>query len=600
MRFAYVDSQGNEVSIPGVDALALRIELGAIGPDTELYDASADRWGPAHTHEIFHTLSRELEAEGFVAPPPPRPSERPAKEVEKAAEVEQPSAPAHGTSAEKESEPVAESADASEGESNAEPDLKFDLVDGFAIEDVAEEEEAGAVPPSDTAPGQGPPGQGGVPESGGEVGGEEPMDVSPGRDPWGEPEPEGMTEAADARGFDFDGLDSLESDEGAAKGSGGDEAPPESGHGMVLEEPLGGAMDFSVAAEDRGGGLELEQPWSDFDPTTPPPWMEQEAPEREDVEVERVLDLAQPSEGGDEAKIPPRRPAEGAGAGRGTTGPDRGRREPRERPSPPRRPKKGGLVRAVVGIVVLVAVGVGGWYGWSAYRARAQAQREEAQRQAARPPVVIPEIPDGLLPTMRTLGRDALAGMIAQFDSERVAFGLPEQPRSDWLAGVYLANASRYPEIQRYWVAIDSFVDHLRATDARAFHRQYVAQLERARISGDTASMLLERADSGFLATREARREAYNQMGDLVNAALDLHQFLLDNEDQIAYEPAAGGVSRDPVLEAVPSSRELGDRMWNMVDGIVGALDTLGTLDKVTTQRLFAVLFERIRQAGFD
>ncbi len=58
MRFAYIDSNGNEVPIPSVDALSLRIELGAISEDTELYDAQADLWGPAHTHEIFHTLSR--------------------------------------------------------------------------------------------------------------------------------------------------------------------------------------------------------------------------------------------------------------------------------------------------------------------------------------------------------------------------------------------------------------------------------------------------------------------------------------------------------------------------------------------------------------
>jgi hypothetical protein len=36
MRFAYMDSQGNEVPIPSIDALALRIELGAISADTEL------------------------------------------------------------------------------------------------------------------------------------------------------------------------------------------------------------------------------------------------------------------------------------------------------------------------------------------------------------------------------------------------------------------------------------------------------------------------------------------------------------------------------------------------------------------------------------
>ena len=71
MRFAYIDSQGNEVPIPSVDALALRIELGAVGPDTQLYDAQADQWGPAHTHEIFHSLSRDSGDEGFMAPPPP-------------------------------------------------------------------------------------------------------------------------------------------------------------------------------------------------------------------------------------------------------------------------------------------------------------------------------------------------------------------------------------------------------------------------------------------------------------------------------------------------------------------------------------------------
>ena len=82
MRFAYIDSQGNEVPIPGVDALALRIELGAIGPETQLYDAQADRWGAAESHEIFHTLSREAgEDGGFVAPPPPA-SSAPLEEVE--------------------------------------------------------------------------------------------------------------------------------------------------------------------------------------------------------------------------------------------------------------------------------------------------------------------------------------------------------------------------------------------------------------------------------------------------------------------------------------------------------------------------------------
>ncbi|MCH7991535.1 MAG: hypothetical protein IIC35_03890, partial [Gemmatimonadetes bacterium] len=81
MRFAYIDSNGNEVPIPSVDALALRIELGAISEDTELYDAQADLWGPAHTHEIFQSLSRTSGGDsGFVAPPPvvpPPPAPKP-------------------------------------------------------------------------------------------------------------------------------------------------------------------------------------------------------------------------------------------------------------------------------------------------------------------------------------------------------------------------------------------------------------------------------------------------------------------------------------------------------------------------------------------
>ena len=143
-------------------------------------------------------------------------------------------------------------------------------------------------------------------------------------------------------------------------------------------------------------------------------------------------------------------------------------------------------------------------------------------------------------------------------------------------------------------------MDEVRSTDTGLFHEKYVAQVAAAGIAQDTADMLTERADSGFVAARDGRIEAYNLMDDLVNAALDLHQFLVDNEVDIAYEPVGGGVSRDPVLEAVPATEALGDEMWTLVDGITGALVQMGTLDVVTTERLFAVLFDRIRRAGIE
>ena len=79
MRFLYIDSQGKEVPIPTVEALALRIELGAITEETRLYDAAADRWAPAGEQEIFRSLARELvdKSGGFVAPPPPAPAAPP-------------------------------------------------------------------------------------------------------------------------------------------------------------------------------------------------------------------------------------------------------------------------------------------------------------------------------------------------------------------------------------------------------------------------------------------------------------------------------------------------------------------------------------------
>ena len=111
--------------------------------------------------------------------------------------------------------------------------------------------------------------------------------------------------------------------------------------------------------------------------------------------------------------------------------------------------------------------------------------------------------------------------------------------------------------------------------------------------------MLVERADSGFVAARGGRLEAYGLMDDLINASLDLHTFLLDNEENITYQPASAGMS-DPVLEAVPSTEALGEQMWSQMDGITDALARLGTLDRVTRERLFAVLFDRIRRAGIQ
>jgi hypothetical protein len=557
MRFAYIDSQGNEVSIPSVDALALRIELGAIRPDTELYDAQADHWGPAQTHEIFHTLSRTAAGDrGFVAPPPPEAPPRsrfegeavflPEEDEEEGAESDAPARPA-------DEEPV------------------FDFSQPLVpVEDAGAEEEDAAEEPEAPAPR--------APASPGAFDLDLDLTLAEGMGP-GPSQPQTDAPADDE-------------DDGFLDFGGGLELAPEPFEGPAMSfggEPES-TMDFGSGG-GFGGGMELEQPMSDFTPEDPPSWMEQnKAPDRAPTE---------PAGGGvfqDEEPrrvTPPRRALTEDGGEAG-----RSRPEPRNRPSPPRRTRQRSPTALIMGVLGAVVVGGGGYFGWQAFQGRS-ATSTAAPVVPALPPVTIPDIPAELLPQMRDLGEEALSGMIDRLQAMQDGLSMPAEPNSDWLAGVYLANATRFPDVRAFWVGIEQYVDQVRDVDTRVFHEQYVMALEDAGMAGDTAAMLLERADSGFLSTREDRFEAYALMDDLVNAALDLHEFLIRNEANIEFDPAAGGISRDPVLEAVPATRELGNEMWGMVDRITGALDALGTLDKVTTERLTAVLHDRIRRAGF-
>jgi hypothetical protein len=402
-------------------------------------------------------------------------------------------------------------------------------------------------------------------------------------------------EAADAPAeeggsFDFGDVGMLEVE---ADGDDEEESKGAADGGMELEQPLSGAMDFSPAAGDAetfGGGLDLESPMSDFGTEDSPAWMEQDGP---------AADSGAADEGDPDAMDFQSPAAEAtAGEASGDESPRREAPEPRSRPSPPRRRRRK-LMPMVMGVVVVGAIGAGGYFAWPLVDEWMNRPKPEVVPPGP-PAVVIPDIPPELLPTMRDLAEaalsdltDALAGMQGQFD-------LAVEPRNDWLSGSYLGTASQFEDVEQYWLGIEAFVDHVREVDAQVFHDMYVARVEAAGIVGDTATMLIERADSGFVAARDKRFEAYNQMDDLINAALELHVFLLDNEADITYEPAAGGLSRDPVLEAVPSSEALGGEMWAMVSNITDALDSLGTLNRVTTERIMAVLFDRIRGAGVE
>lgn len=578
MRFAYIDSQGNEVPIPSVEALGLRIELGAIGPDTELYDAQSDRWGPAQTHEIFHTLSRDSSDDGgFVAPPPPVPppppeEPPPAPSPPEAAGTNDLSdlATELGIVGDEPTPPMPEPP-AAAAPSGAAEDLDFDLTfteEGFGAAQAEEPE-----PPAEEAP---------------------PVDDA-GVAPDGKDEPEEPVPDA----LEFGTLTPLDLDEvvDVAASDPGDAPPPIASEEPTYGEPVFGAeptMDFTGEGDEEGT---LEPSIGGLEGNAPPAWIEQTGPDwgagDDEVGTMRFGPGGADLDADLDEYLTPETPAP---TPRPPSRPERP--EPRARPTPPRRARRRSITGILGWIVILGLVGGGGYYGWQLFGSDFfRGRSEEATPEL--PPVAIPEIPTSLEPRLRELGDEALDGMTSTLRALPGEMGLQDEPRNDWLSGAYLANASQFPDISEYWRGIESFVDRVRDTDTQVFHDHFAASLEQAGIEGDTARLLQARADSGFLAMRSERFEAYAEMDDLVNAALDLHQFLLRNEADIEYAPAAGGYSRDPVLEAVPATKALGDEMWAMVDRITEALDALGTLDKVTTDRLAEVLLDRIHAAGF-
>lgn len=530
MRFAYIDSQGNEVSIPSVDALALRIELGAIGPDTELYDAQGDRWGPAESHEIYHTLARDVSGEDFLIPtPPPQPQNDAAPpEPMETAPPEPP---------------------ASEPPSVTPNDL------GLTLAPVEDTDEARG---DFSRSGTGAPGTSEEPES-------DAFELAPPEEDLpmgGTDRDEDALEDADALGFGMD-----------------PEEPTSADDALDLEPSL----DFGGGSEDDfGTGLELEPPMSDFDPKAPPAWMEQDGPARDDGES--LMDF---SAGLDEPEEEtPRRDLSEAG-----TLEPRPRPTPRPSRPPPRRPApRRSYTKPIVTLLVLGVLGYGGWWGWRQYGDR-------LVPEAPRPEVVIPPIPAELEPPMRRIAEDALVRMFQRVEARSFPEGTPREPSEDWLAGIYLGNASDFPDVRAFWTGIRGFADRLRAEEAAVFHDAYVALADSSDVAPDAVPVIVERADSGFAATQGARGQTYELLGALADASLALHEFLLVHEADIQYTPARS-FSGNPVEEAVPATQEVGDEMWALVEDITNALDRLGTLDRVSRERLSAVVLERIRETG--
>lgn len=541
MRFAYIDSKGNEVPIPSVDALALRIELGAIADDTQLYDAAADQWGPANSHEIYHTLQRSLGDDGsFVAPPPVAPAP-----VASAADVSEQSEPAMEEAA----EPVAEAEIAADVEAPVdvdEPETDFGDISGLTLAESmsltgAEPLEEGEAPGFDFG------------------------------DLEGGLELEDAVEDESATDFSGGGLDTGSPDLGPDGdfGATGEPTPDFSG-GMGLET----AMEFDAGGFDAGdGGLDLEAPMSEFSPEDPPSWMDDEG-----ASDEEVLDFsaaASTDEDGEPAST-------------------RERRTPKNRPSPPKHRKQRNLALPLFGVIALLAIGVGGYTAWPMLNDMLAARGEPDT-----PAVVIPALSGELMPEMERAAGAAMAASFGDVVSSWGASARIAAPGTDWPGGAYMANASQYGVVEDFWMEMSDLLGSARGISLADFDAALASELSAQGIEGADATAIRERADSGFVAAAPARQAIWDRFGAVVDASLALHQFVLVNEAGLAHVPASTATT-NPVLEVDAANAEISSALDDMLGAVVDALADLGYRDVVSSEGLRRHLLNELQTAGIQ
>jgi hypothetical protein len=252
------------------------------------------------------------------------------------------------------------------------------------------------------------------------------------------------------------------------------------------------------------------------------------------------------------------------------------------------------LAGPIIGVVLLVAVGVGGWAAWPVLSARFSGGGEPEI-----PPVFIPTISAELMPAMRAAAEESFDATFEQVRSEVTGSDPIASPSTDWLAGVYLANASQFDRVDAFWAQMDGTLDGLRAIDLGAFDAAYqVAQQNQDAQATELAAMRA-RADSGFVAAASTRTVTFDQTQVLIDAAVRLHQFLIANEANIAYAPAAA-ITTDPVLEVNPATDEIREAMEGLIDEVTTALADLGYRDQVTADGLWALVLDRIKATGLQ
>lgn len=212
----------------------------------------------------------------------------------------------------------------------------------------------------------------------------------------------------------------------------------------------------------------------------------------------------------------------------------------------------------------------------------------------------IPVAPDvGSLVSRFTSARAAgFDNMVSGVDSLRALHRIQQVPRS-WLEGAYLADAPSYPEVEDFWLRYRGFLAEVQARDTALFRAGFVRSLRSQGIQGPVLSLRLTQGMKEFEKTQPQRERVYRHMEELSAAALALHTLLVDRAEDITYDPALqGGVSREPVVEAVAEDTMLRDQMWSLLERIFASLEGVGGQVGLSRDNLTDKLLEGIEASA--
>jgi len=142
-----------------------------------------------------------------------------------------------------------------------------------------------------------------------------------------------------------------------------------------------------------------------------------------------------------------------------------------------------------------------------------------------------------------------------------------------WLEGRYLAGAAGFPEVRRYWEQARAYTEEVRRREVELYRAAFLSAAEGLGLSGPVRSLRMATAVEDFTATAPAREGRYAHVWELAEAALDLHDVLVELEGRVTYEPIRGQrVSADPVLEAAGKDEEAQALLEMALDRVLRAL----------------------------